>query len=60
MRVAVALKKSQRAVKAKARELGIQFQHVRERRKILKEKEVDARTSAGLSAVQGNPKYRHR
>ena len=37
VRAALALKKSRNAVKTKARELGISFQHVLERRKHLKE-----------------------
>ena len=60
VRAAVALKKSPNGVKSKARQLGISFQSKRERKKYLKEKEVEARTAAGLSPVQDNPKYRRR
>jgi hypothetical protein len=58
MRAALAIKKSWNGVKAKARQLGFSFQSKRERKKYLKEKDVEARTAAGLSPVQGNPKYR--
>jgi len=60
LRAAVALRKHPLRVRAKARELGIPFQTKRELKKRLKEKEVEARTAAGLSPVQDNPKFRHR
>ena len=60
VRAALALKKTANGVKTKARQLGIPFQSSRERKKYLKQKEVEARTAAGLSPVQDNPKYRRR
>ena len=60
VRAAVALKKRPDKVRAKARELGIPFQTTRELKKRHKEKEVEARTAAGLSPVQDNPKYHRR
>jgi len=56
VRAALALKKSRSGVKAKARELGIRFQTLREQKNRLKEKEIEARTAAGLSPIQDNPK----
>ena len=60
MRAALALKKTPNGVKAKARQLGIPFQAMHERKRLQKEKEVEARTAAGLSPIQTNPKSRHR
>ena len=59
-RTALALKRRPDKIRAKARELGIPFQTLREQKKRQKEKEVEARTAAGLSPVQDNPKYRRR
>jgi len=59
-RAAVALKKRPDKVRAKARELGIPFQTTRELKKRHQEKEVEARTAAGLSAIQDSPKYHRR
>jgi hypothetical protein len=60
VRAALALKKTPNGVRSKARELGIPFRTMREVKKRLKEKEVEARTAAGLSPIQDNPKSRHR
>jgi hypothetical protein len=60
VRAALALKKSRDRVKEKARELGIPFETMHARKRRQKEKEVEARTAAGLSPVQHNPKSRHR
>jgi hypothetical protein len=53
----VALKKNANNVRKKARELGISFGTNRHRKKLQQEKEILARTAAGLSPVQDNPKY---
>jgi hypothetical protein len=60
VRAALALKKSPNGVKTKARQLGIPFQTMRERKRLQREKEAEARTVAGLSPVEANPKSRHR
>ena len=59
-RAAVALKRRPEKVRVKARELGIPFQTKLELKKRHKEKEVEARTAAGLSPIQDNPKHRRR
>jgi hypothetical protein len=59
-RASAALKKNLQNVRKKARELGIPFGTNRQRKKLQQEKEMLARTAAGLSPVQDNPKYRRR
>jgi hypothetical protein len=59
-RAALALKRSEQSVRVKAREIGTPFDTKRELRSRLKQKEIEARTAAGLSPVQDNPKSRHR
>jgi len=47
-------------VRVKAREIGTPFDTKRELRRRLKQKEIEARTAAGLSPIQDNPESRHR
>ena len=59
-RASAALKKNVNYVRAKARELGLRFLTNRERKKLQQEKEMSARTAAGLPPVQDDPKYGRR
>jgi len=59
-RTALALERRPKNIRAKARELGIPFQTLREQKKRQREKEMEARTAAGLSPIQDNPKHRRR